>query len=68
MNLDPNNTPTKQKKVWEKPEFYILDTDEVNTNKSLTTVHEKTGHQNGNRFYTKSNNYYFFGTIKQAIS
>jgi hypothetical protein len=49
--------PLQQKKVWEKPEFYILDTDDIHV-KHKPGIHEGTGHKTPfGSFLNQQNNY-----------
>ena len=37
-----NNNPAPAKKKWQKPDFYLLDSDRIEANKTDSLVHEHT--------------------------
>ena len=57
-----------QKKVWQKPEIIILDTDDSVNVKGHPSVKESTGFQFGGNFATPHGGASFTGTKNQAAS
>jgi len=56
------------KKVWQKPEIIILDTDDSVNAKNHPNVKEGTGFPSNNHFVSASGNNSFIGTRLEAIS
>ena len=72
------NSPAQQhqdvkplKKVWQKPDFQILATDDINTGKAHPSVNEATAHFTGVDTWGTVNfnaGHFFHGTKYEAIS